>query len=70
MRASLPSTGIAANVRAELARHDVTQIQIAELLGLTGAAVSRRMRGETPFRDNELARIAEHLGVSITVLFA
>jgi hypothetical protein len=27
------------------------------------------MRGETPFRDKELQQIAEHLGVSITVLF-
>jgi hypothetical protein len=67
---SMASTGVAANVRAEAARHDKTQLDFAELLGMTHSAVSRRMRGETPFRDHELVRIAEYLGVSVMTLFA
>jgi transcriptional regulator with XRE-family HTH domain len=67
---SIATTGIAANVRAEAARHDRTQLDLAELLGITHSAISRRMRGETPFRDYELQSIAEYLGVSIATLFA
>lgn len=67
---SIATTGIAANVRAEAARHDRTQLDIADMLGITHTAVSRRMRGETPFRDHELQSIAKYLGVSIAVLFA
>jgi transcriptional regulator with XRE-family HTH domain len=66
----IAATGIAANVRAEAARRDKTQLDLADMLGITHSAISRRMRGETPFRDHELQSIAEFLGVSITTLFA
>jgi transcriptional regulator with XRE-family HTH domain len=64
------STGIAANIRAELARRDITQGQLAELLGLTTTPMSKRLRGQMPFRDHELVRIAEFLNISIAALFA
>lgn len=57
-----------ANVRAELARHNATQGDVAELLSLSHSAVSRRMRGETPFRNRELELIAERLGIPLESL--
>lgn len=57
------------NVRAELARHRVTQGNIAKHLGLTRSSMSRRMRGETAFKDRELKRIAGYLGISVSELF-
>ncbi|ART69702.1 hypothetical protein BTO20_14875 [Mycobacterium dioxanotrophicus] len=64
-----PDTTIADNVRAELARRQVSNSALAELLGLSLSAVSRRTRGETPFRDWELKAIADHLGVPVATLF-
>jgi transcriptional regulator with XRE-family HTH domain len=61
--------GVAANVRAELARHQVTQAAIGKVLELTHTAVSRRLRGVTEFRADELLRIAEHLGVDVSTFY-
>lgn len=57
-----------ANVRAELARHDAIQGDVADWLSLSHSAVSRRMRGETPFRNVELQCIAKRLGISLQSL--
>lgn len=65
----MPSFLVADNIRAELARRRILQSDLGELLGLTNQAMSRRLRGEVPFRDAELAKIAEHLGVEVSVLF-
>lgn len=61
--------GVAANVRAQLARHMISQRTIATVLGLTKTAMSRRMRGETEFRANELQAIATHLGVDVASFY-
>jgi transcriptional regulator with XRE-family HTH domain len=60
---------VADNVRAELARRRILQSDLADLLDLTKQSISRRLCGEVPFRDAELAKIAEHLGVEVSVLF-
>jgi transcriptional regulator with XRE-family HTH domain len=65
----VPKTGVAANVRAELARHMVSQAAIADKLHLGHSAMSRRLRGETQFRADELKRIAEHLGIGVEVFY-
>jgi transcriptional regulator with XRE-family HTH domain len=58
----------AANVRAEMARRSVRQVALAKHLGLSQAAVSRRVNGETEFSVAELLAVAELLGVSAASL--
>ncbi len=61
---------VARNVRAELARRGLSQATIANSLGLSQAAVSRRLLGTTSFSIAELERVAEVLPVPIAVLLA
>jgi predicted transcriptional regulator len=51
-----------------MARRKVSQAQIAELLGLKQASVSKRINGDTPWRLDELSRIAGHLEVPLVSL--
>jgi predicted transcriptional regulator len=60
---------VAAAVRAEMARRNVTQQMLADQLGMTQAAVSRRLVGRVPFDAEELGRVAEYLGVPVSLLF-
>lgn len=58
----------AANIRAELARADVSQAAIAELLELAPSQISARVKGRIPWRLHELQAIARHLGIPVSVL--
>jgi len=60
-----PTQVAGANVRGAMARRGITQVQMATLLGVSQPAVSARLRGETPFDVNELARVAKALDVPI-----
>lgn len=60
--------GVGANVRAELARRSLSQSDLAAHLGLSQAAISRRLSGHTAFDVNELASVAAWLGVSASSL--
>ena len=62
------TTKVAANVRAEMGRAGVSQAELASVLGLSQAAVSKRLRGSTRWRVDELAATASHLGVPLAVL--
>ena len=53
---------VAATVRAEVARRRVTQGALAEVLGMSQAAVSRRLSGAVAFDVEELSVVAAHLG--------
>jgi len=64
------SGAVAANIRAELARQRVSQAQVAERLGLSQAAVSRRLTGQTPFELDEVAAVADLLAVAPSHLLA
>jgi len=55
-------------VRARAARNMVTQTELAEALGVSQVAVSRRLRGVVPFDVAELAAVAVLLGCEITEL--
>lgn len=55
----------AANVRAEMARKRISQTKLAESLGWSQGAVSRRLSGRVALDLNELERIADQLGVTI-----
>jgi transcriptional regulator with XRE-family HTH domain len=59
---------IAGNIRAEMARAGVSQTDIARAIGLPQAAVSRRVRGITPWLAGEVVIVASQLGVSTTSL--
>lgn len=54
---------VAAEVRAHMARRRVTQVQLAEILGIKQVSVSERLRGKTPFRLEEIGVIAEAFGI-------
>lgn len=65
----MPNTNRPAdNVRAEMARRNVRQIALAKHLGLSQAAVSRRVNGETDFSVSELLAVAALLEVTPAAL--
>ena len=64
------SAAVAANIRAELARQRVSQFVVADRLGLSQAAVSRRLSGGTPFELDEVEAIASLLAVPLVDLIA
>jgi predicted transcriptional regulator len=49
-------------------RKNYTQMKIAGVLGVSQAAVSRKLRGEVPFEIEDLSVLAEEWGVPITEL--
>ena len=51
-----------------MARHGINQTKLAPLIPFSQQALSRRLNGEVAFNIDELARIAEILEVSISVL--
>ncbi len=57
-------SAIAGAVRAEMARQSRTQRQLAAALGIDQPSISLRLRGERPFRAEELVAIAAFLGVA------
>lgn len=61
---------VGATVRAELARAGKSQTDLAAVLGVTQTAISKRLRGVTPFDVNELAKVAVALGIDMSVLIA
>lgn len=62
---------ITGNLRAEMARRGITQQQVAEILGLSRAAVSRRLLGQSPISIDELFEITEHFGIDMaSIIFA
>jgi len=68
MTTTTTANRIAANVRAEMGRRQITQTGLADVLNLSQTAVSRRLSGQVPFNVEELARIAAALNVDLSVL--
>lgn len=68
-----PSKGItqrvAEEVRAQMARKNVTQVRLAQVLDLPQSSVSLRVRGKRPFALPELERLADLFEVHLAVLF-
>lgn len=58
----------AANVRAELARRNLTQADLAEVLDISQAQVSARLRGRARLHLGEVALIAAFLDVPVSDL--
>ena len=61
---STPTSIVASNVRAELARRRISQTRLAHLLKMSQPAVSKRLSGITPIDINDLFGIADALGVA------
>lgn len=59
---------VGASVRAEMARHGITQQDLAAALGITQTAVSRRIRGTVPFDVAELPLVAAAIGCDVDTL--
>ncbi|TKJ24332.1 hypothetical protein A6V29_04865 [Blastococcus sp. CCUG 61487] len=68
MDASGLASTVAANVRAELARHGMTAQDLATAIGVTpfylGRRIGRQQRGAIAIDVDELERIAAVLGVT------
>jgi DNA-binding XRE family transcriptional regulator len=59
---------VAANVRAEMARYGVTQVRIANVLGVTQQTISAKKGGSTPFTLDELDLLAPLFGMTVNEL--
>lgn len=68
MKTTAEQTG--ANVRAEAARRGMTQMELAQQLGMSQSMLSYRLAGKTVFNIDELTRVAAALQVPITALLA
>lgn len=60
-----PIHDIPAEIRAQMARQGVSQVQLAERTGMTTATLSRRLNAKTPLTVEELGQIAAVLGVRV-----
>lgn len=63
-------TPVSANVRAEIARHDLSQQHVAEVLGISQGAVSRRLAGRVDFSASELDVLARSMGIPVSRFFS
>jgi hypothetical protein len=61
---------ISANIRAELLRQCTSVGWLAYALGMSHSALALRLDGAVLFDTDELAAIAENLGVPIAALIA
>jgi transcriptional regulator with XRE-family HTH domain len=59
---------VSENVKVLMARRGVRQPQIMAILGMSQAAVSRRLNGQHPWDIDELERISEAFEVPVTEL--
>ena len=59
---------VPASVRAELARAQISGRQLGRHLGMTPAAIARRLSGRTPFTVDQLLQVAAFLEVPISRL--
>lgn len=59
---------IGANVRAELARRGIPQVEISRIIGISQRQVSERILGRVGFEVKELLLIAKELGVPLEQL--
>lgn len=61
---------VAAEVRALMGRHRVSQTGLASVLGMSQSAMSRRLNGEQPFDLDELVKVARYFGVTLAGLLS
>ena len=64
-----PHEIVAAEVRAELARQQMSGVRAARALGWTQNYISMRLRGAIPFSIADLTAVAQLLEVPVTTFF-
>ncbi len=67
---STASTRVAGTVRAAMGNSGMSQVALSEATGISRTTLSRRLNGQIPFTMDELAAIANHLGVRASDLLA
>ena len=65
-----PGDTLAGNIRAEMARQRLTQSRVAGVLGISQAAVSRRLTGSCTISAVELQQLSELLEVPVADLLS
>jgi hypothetical protein len=65
----LPHQKVAAEVRAEMARQQLSGVRAAHALGWTQNYISRRLSGTVPFDVADLGALADLLEVPVGVFF-
>ena len=63
------TTDVAANLRAEIARRQKRQADLADIWGMSPMAVSRRVNGAVPLSTDQTAAAAKWLGLDVADLF-
>lgn len=58
-----PTERVAAQVRSAIANKGIRQAAVGAALGMSQAAVSRRLSGEVPFKAHELLVLGDELGI-------
>lgn len=56
---------VAAEVRAEMARQNISQETLSRAMNMNQATLSRRLNGRLPFTTDELAAAAHALGCPV-----
>lgn len=59
---------ISREIRAHMARNSLTAGDLAAALGLSSAAISRRLTGQVEWSVGELSRACERMGISMADL--
>lgn len=67
--AILSNAEVAGKVRGAAAEKRITQAELATALSMSEMAMSRRMKGATPFAPEELSRLAAVIGVTVATFF-
>jgi transcriptional regulator with XRE-family HTH domain len=68
LRSAEARSDIARAVRSALGRYSIRQSDLADRLGASQQAVSRRLTGQSPFLAHELLVVADMCGISVGVL--
>lgn len=61
---------MAGHIRAVLEGAGITQVAIADVLGIDQPAISKRHRGATPWRAHELQVLSEKFDIPIERFYA
>lgn len=59
---------VTAEIRAEMARRRVTITTLADEIGMSRAALARKLRGDRPVTLHEAERIAAALGTPLSTI--
>ncbi|MEO6115969.1 MAG: helix-turn-helix transcriptional regulator [Pseudolysinimonas sp.] len=70
MPSEIPTQSVLEEIRVALFRKGISQMALAEELGMSQSAVSRRLHGDVPATVDELQKFATAAGVTLTFALA